>query len=162
MIEITAHIAKRRNTRNGCIRIGGADEFWVMPHTSEAEIVGYSSAAARGDVLPICLRLANMRTEAEWEGRAELVSSVGPACRPDLLARACDLMPNAAEPRLLRAARALALADVSGSYSIKRACFESARKDLAEAARIDPMDATVRAMLSELVGSQAWAAQLAA
>ena len=133
-----------------------------MPHTSEAEIVGYSSAAARGDVLPVCLRLANMRTEAEWQGRLELVESVGPACRPELLARACDLMPNAAEPRLLRAARALAIADVSASSSIKHACFESARKDLAAAARIDPMDATVRAMLSELVGSQAWAAQLAA
>lgn len=131
-------------------------------HTNEAEIVGYSAAAGRGDVLPICLRLANARTEAEWETRFELVSNVGPACRPDLLARACDLMPNATEPRLLRAARALALAEVSSSSCVKRACFESARKDLSEAARIDPMDATVRAMLAELVGAQAWSAQLAA
>lgn len=134
----------------------------TVAHAIEAEIVGYSAAAGRGDVLPICLRLANARTEADWRSRRELVSSVGPACRPELLARACELMPNATEPRLLRAARALALANVSGSAGVRRACLESARKDLEEAARIDPMDATVRAMLADLVGAQAWSARLAA
>lgn len=151
-------------THDRCIRIGGAVEFIGMQTTasraaaSEAEIIGYASPAQRGDVLPICMRLSVARSHAEWEARFDLVKGVGPACRPDALATACHLMPNATEPRLLRAARALAVAEATGIEATRQACFASAKKDLADAARIDPMDATVRAMLVDLVGSQAWAA----
>jgi|GEM_PF-5296529 len=126
------------------------------------EILAYAAAARRGDVLPVCLRLAQARLDAAWSDRADLVRSVGPSCSADALDRACVLMPNASEPRLLRAARAIALAARATCAHVEQTWLDAARRDLLDAARLDGMDATARVMLSEIVGSAAWAAVRAA
>ncbi|MBX3191433.1 MAG: hypothetical protein KF819_30845 [Labilithrix sp.] len=119
--------------------------------------MAYAAAARRGDVLPVCLRLASLRREAAWTARLELVQHVGPACKPETLDRAVELMPEAPEPRLLRAGRSLAAASVAPSASTRDAWLAYAHRDVVEAARLDPMDATARVMLADLVGSSAWA-----
>ena len=122
-----------------------------------SETVGYASAGARGDVLPVCMRLSAARVEAQWALRAALTREVGPRCPEEVLDRACSLMPDAPEPRLLRAARSIRIAATAGCNSARRAWLDFARRDLLDAARLDPMDATARSMLAELVGANAWA-----
>jgi len=124
-----------------------------------AETVGYTSAARRGDVLPVCMRLSAARADAAWAYRLELTREAGPACPQDVLDRACSFMPDAPEPRLLRAARSIAIAATTACCSTRGAWLAFARHDLLDAARLDPMDATVRAMLYDLVGTSAWVFQ---
>jgi hypothetical protein len=64
-------------------------------------------------------------------------------------------MPDAADPRLLRAARSMAMADAT-SCATRRAWRSLAEEDLLAATKLDPMDATARALLAELVGASAW------
>lgn len=123
-----------------------------------AEVIAYAAAAARGDVLPVCMRLTSARADAEWSLRSQLVRKVGPACEPAALDRACSFMPDAPEPRLLRAARAMAAAAATPCAATRRAWLACAREDLVVAARLDSMDPTARSFLAELVGAQAWAA----
>lgn len=122
------------------------------------EIMAYAAAARRGDVLPVCMRLATARTDAEWERRAQLVRHVGPECEPTALDRACAFMPDAPEPRLLRAARSTSIALDAACPEMRRAWLAFAHFDLLEATRLDAMDPTARGMLAELVGACAWAA----
>lgn len=163
-------------TREGCIRIARADEFSIMsprnisgmqdiastvvaPEAGMlAEITAYASAARRGDVLPACMRLTTARAEADWELRDQLVRLVGPECAPDALDRACSFMPDAPEPRLLRAGRSMAIAASTSCDSMSRAWLAYAQADLLEAARLDTMDPTARGLLAEIVGATAWAA----
>ena len=124
-----------------------------------AESTAYAAAARRGDVLPVCMRLSMARADAAWSHRLVLVRQVGPACPQEVLDRACALMPDAPEVRLLRAARSIAIAAASTCCQMRRAWVAFAHHDLLDAARLDPMDATVRAMLADLVGRDAWALQ---
>ena len=66
-------------------------------------------------------------------------------------------MPDAPEPRLLRAARSIAIAATITCCSTRAAWLAFAHHDLQDAARLDPMDATGRAMRADLVGASAWA-----
>ncbi len=120
---------------------------------------GYASAAQRGDVLPACMRLATARAEAQWALRAAMVRVVGAASPQEVLDRACAFMPDAPEPRLLRAARSIAVAAIMTCCASRRAWLAFARRDLCDAARLDPMDPTARGMLADLVGANAWAFQ---
>ena len=122
-----------------------------------AETIGYASAGRRGDVLPVCMRLSSARAEAQWALRTALTREVGPVCPEEVLDRACSFMPDAPEPRLLRAARSIAVAAGIACCATRRAWLAFARHDLLDAARLDPMDPTARGMLAELVGSNAWA-----
>lgn len=150
---------RSEKTSDGCIRIGGPVEFFIMSLLPET--VAYRAAAARGDVLPVCMRLTAARAEAEWELRAELVREVGPVCQEAAIDRACSFMPDAPEPRLLRAARSLAMAAQSTCCSQRRAWLVYAHWDLETAARLDPMDATARAMIADLIGASAWGMRIA-
>ena len=58
-----------------------------------AETVGYTAAARRGDVLPVCMRLSTARADAEWAHRLVLTREAGPACPQEVLDRACSFMP---------------------------------------------------------------------
>ena len=130
-----------------------------MTAIQHAEVIAFAAAAARGDVLPVCMRLTSARADADWGLRSHLVRKVGPACEPVALDRACSFMPDAPEPRLLRAARAMAAAEATPCASTRRAWLGCAHEDLAVAARLDPMDPTARSFLAELVGAHAWAAR---
>ena len=121
------------------------------------EISAYMSSASRGDVLPAVMRLAQARAAAAWTDRATMVLAVGPACRPEALDTACEFMPRATEPLLLRAARAMSRATGAPTAHERRALLEAARTDLSSASLLDPMDATVRVLLAELCGPRAWA-----
>lgn len=150
-------------TFDRCIQIAGTVEFAPMDlqltatmaseELTRAETIGYASACKRGDVLPACMRLASARAEAQWELRAALVREVGPVCPQDVLDRACAFMPDAPEPRLLRAARSIAAAATISCCASRRAWLAFARHDLLDAARLDPMDPTVRGMLADLMGA---------
>jgi len=122
----------------------------------QIEVTAYTSAARRGDVFPVCMRLATTRAEAEWSLRMQLIRQVGPACPSVALDRACELMPDASDPRLLRAARSLAMADAT-TCGTRRAWLSFAESDLVAATRLDAMDPTARALLAELIGACAWA-----
>ena len=128
----------------------------LTTNIQHAEVIAYTAAAARGDVLPVCIRLTSARADADWSLRSRLVLEVGRACEPVALDRACSFMPDAPEPRLLRAARATAAAEATPCASTRRAWLACAHEDLTIAARLDPMDPTARSFLAELVG--AWAA----
>ena len=122
----------------------------------QIEAAAYAVAAQRGDVLPVCMRLAATRADAEWSLRMALVREVGPACTPLALDRACELMPDASDPRLLRAARSMAMARVT-TCGTRRAWLRYAEADLVAATKLDAMDPTARALLAELIGACAWA-----
>lgn len=121
------------------------------------EISAYMSSAARGDVLPVVMRLAQARSAAAWTDRATIVLAVGPACLPAALETACEFMPRATEPLLLRAARAMSRATCAKNAAERHALLDAARNDLSSASLLDPMDATVRVLLAELCGPRAWA-----
>ena len=105
-----------------------------------AETIGYGAAARRGDVLPLVMRLTAARQDAEWRERLVLTRQVGPACPQAVIDRACAFMPEAPEPRLLRAARSIAIANALTCSSARAAWLAFARHDLLDAARLDPMD----------------------
>ena len=131
----------------------------VAPYFDDlAEIAAYAGPARRGDVLPVCMRLTATRADAEWTLRTHLVRQVGPTCPQTALDRAVELMPDAPEPRLLRAGRSLAIAARTGDSIAQRAWLAFARDDLLVAARLAAMDPTARGMLADLVGASAWAA----
>jgi hypothetical protein len=124
------------------------------------EVCAYTVSARRGDVLPVCMRLTAARADAEWTLRASLVRQAGPASPQESLDRACDFMPDAPEPRLLRAARSIAIAATTSCACTRSQWLTFAHDDLVTAARLDPMDPTARGMLADLVGASAWAAQI--
>ena len=114
-----------------------------------AMAIGYGASARRGDVLPLIFRLTSARADAEWFVREVLTRQVGPECPAEILDRACSLMPEAPEPRLLRAARSIANANAAARSDLRDAWLTFARHDLRDAARLDPMDPTVRALLAD-------------
>jgi len=125
----------------------------------DTEVVAYTVAARRGDVLPVCMRLTEARAEAAWALRANLVRQAGPASPQASLDQACSFMPDAPEPRLLRAARSIAIAATTSCPCSRSRWLTFAHDDLVTAARLDPMDPTALGMLADLVGASAWTAQ---
>ena len=55
-----------------------------------AEVIAYAAAAARGDVLPVCIRLTSARADADWSLRSHLVWLT---CAYEVLAVAARLDP---------------------------------------------------------------------
>jgi hypothetical protein len=95
--------------------------------------------AARGEVLPTWMHLAEARAKKRWDDRAFLVAFVGPAAPLAVLGRACELMPRAPEPRLLRASRRMDESRAASHLLLADA-------DLVAAARLDDADPTPHAM----------------
>jgi hypothetical protein len=114
------------------------------------EVAAYVETARRGDVLPTCMRLETARVASAWADRATIALAVGPACPFHVLDTACTFMPRAAEPRLLRAAASIVAARIAKIAAERAAWITRASRDLDDAARIDPGDATVLVLRGEL------------
>ncbi len=95
--------------------------------------------AQRGDIMPALNALVFARLEGRFDDRAFLASIVGPACPPEVLQRAGELMPRAPEPCILHAAHLLGRA-----RSETELCIAIAH--LVSAARIDDADPTPHAL----------------
>lgn len=117
---------------------------------THAEIVAYAQMVERGDILPACMRLVAARADESWSDRTAMCLAVGPACRLDALELACEMMPRATEPRLLRAAAKLVFATHTPLWADRAVLFMSAHEDLEHAAQLDPEDMTARALFAEL------------
>jgi len=117
---------------------------------SPAEMTAYASMVERGDILPACMRLVAARADESWSDRTAMCLAVGPVCRLDALETACEMMPRATEPRLLRAAAKLVFATHTPHWSDRAVLFMSAHEDLEHAAHLDPDDVTARVLLAEL------------
>lgn len=116
-----------------------------MPHAFTAtslartlppcEIEVFVVSAARGDVFPACLRLAQARADQAWGDRLNIALAVGPVCPATVLDMACSYMPHATEPRLLRAAASLRLAAMATDDEERDLYNDAARRDLLDASR---------------------------
>ena len=126
----------------------------AAPHVTSGipahEIAAYAETARRGDVLPVCMRLEAARVASAWADRSSIALAVGPACPFPVLDTACAFMPRAAEPRPLRAAAAIAAAAQAKIAAERAAWVAMAGRDLDDAARIDPGDATVLVLRGRL------------
>lgn len=118
----------------------------IGPH----ELAAYAATARRGDVLPVCMRLDAARAASAWVDRTSIALTVGPVCPPHVLDTACAFMPRAVGPRLLRAAAALAQATQAAHAEARATWIDHARRDLEEAARLDPADVTVLVLRGKL------------
>jgi hypothetical protein len=118
----------------------------------ECEIEVFAISARRGDVFPACLRLSQARVDEAWLDRLNIALTVGPACPASVLDMACQYLPRASEPRLLRACASLRLAAMAKDEEERDLFNEAARRDLLEAIRFDAEDVTARAILFDLLG----------
>lgn len=114
----------------------------------------YACAAARGDILPVILRLAELRHRRESAEHLALVEAVGPSCQPAAIDRACALMRRAPEIRLLRAAASLRHAAIAPTDDVRGAFLASAAEDLHAAIALDPTDPSARSLASALAHAQ--------
>jgi hypothetical protein len=123
-----------------------------MPASSleRGELAAFVELARRGDILPVCIKLAEVRTASAWQDRVTMALAAGPVCRSEVLDLGCALMPRATEPRLLRATASMHVAVHTTCAVEREAHLGSARCDLDEAALLDPSDVTVRLLLVEL------------
>jgi len=162
VLETTSSPRRRQKNRRACIQIRAAGEGMGMdtPDTvrTAPEVTAYAFAAQSGDVFPVCMKLAETRSDGAWGLRMALIRHVGPACPAAALDRACELMPHAVEPLLLRAARSLAMANLT-MCAARRAWLKAADADLVAATKLDAMDVTARALLAERIGACAWVKQ---
>ncbi|HEY8077650.1 MAG TPA: hypothetical protein VIF62_26165 [Labilithrix sp.] len=117
----------------------------TMQTLGDAEITALSVSASHGDVMRICFWMGQAAFERREVILARIVREVGPRCVRDALHRACELMPRAPEPRLLRAAAILA--DMRAG---RPACPDLAWRDLVEVSCVWPHEPTATALLSEL------------
>lgn len=117
------------------------------------EIEVFSIAAKRGDVFPACIRLAQARSDEAWLDRLNIALAVGPACPASVLDMACQYMPRAAEPRLLRACSALRLAAMANDDEERDLFNDAARRDLLAVLAADIHDVTARAILFDLLAT---------
>ena len=136
-----ARMQNRKEDTTGSEHAGG-----VPTH----EVAAYAETARRGDVFPACMRLEAARVASAWGDRAAIALAVGPACPFDVLDTACSFMHRAAEPRLLRAAASIAAGRSARIAAERAAWIARAGRDLEDAARIDPGDATVVILRREL------------
>ena len=67
-------------------------------------VIALEGPAARGDVMQVCFWLDDLRGKQDWQSRAQVAWTIGPVVPATVLDRLCELMPDASEPRLLRAA----------------------------------------------------------
>ena len=122
------------------------------------EVTAYAFAVQSGDVFPFFMKLAETRSEGAWGLRMALIKQVAPACPAAALDRACELMPHAVDPLLLRAARALAMASTT-TCAARRAWLKTADADLMAVTKLDATDVNARALLAERIGACAWVRQ---
>ena len=122
----------------------------VLP---SCEIEVFSISAKRGDVFPACIRLAQARSDEAWLDRLNIALAVGPACPASVLDMACQYMPKAAEPRLLRACAALRLAAMANDDEERELFNDAARRDLLGVLANDIHDVTARAILFDLLAT---------
>lgn len=116
------------------------------------EIEVFTVSAAKGDVFPACIRLAQARTDGAFLDRLNIALAVGPACPVSVLDMACRYMPRATEPLLLRACASLRLAAMAVDADERDLFNDAARRDLLEIIALDFGDATARALVFELLG----------
>lgn len=126
--------------------------FAVRPMPS-CEIEVFVISAQRGDVFPACLRLSQARADEAWLDRLNIALAVGPSCPPRVLDMACQYMPKATEPRLLRAAASLRLAAMAKDEDERHLFNDAARRDLVDIVEIDETDLTARAILFDLLSA---------
>jgi hypothetical protein len=117
------------------------------------EIEVFSVSAKKGDVFPACIRLAQARSDEAWLDRLNIALAVGPACPASVLDMACQYMPRAAEPRLLRACAALRLAAMAKDDEERELFNDAARRDLLDVLATDIHDVTARAILFDLLAT---------
>jgi hypothetical protein len=117
------------------------------------EIEVFCVSATRGDVFPACLRLAQARSDEAWLDRLNIALAVGPACPVSVLDMACQYMPKASEPRLLRACSSLRLAAMANDDDERELFNDAARRDLLHVLAGDIHDVTARAILFDLLAT---------
>lgn len=81
-------------TRTGSGHFGFLATEHAHPQAMQ-DATAYASAAARGDILPVILSLAELRHRRESAEHLALASAVGPSCQPSAIDRACALMQRA-------------------------------------------------------------------
>lgn len=114
----------------------------------ECEIEVFTISAKKGDVFPACIRLSQARADEAWLDRLNIALAVGPACPTTVLDMACRYMPNATEPRLLRACASLRLAAMASDEEERALFDDAARRDLLDVIAIDHDDVTARILFS--------------
>lgn len=119
----------------------------------ECEIEVFTISARRGDVFPACIRLSQARADEAWLDRLNIALVVGPACPATVLDMACQYMPRASEPRLLRACASLRLAAMAKDDEERELFNDAARRDLLDVIAFDLGDVTARAILFDLLGT---------
>ena len=117
------------------------------------EIEVFSVSAKKGDVFPACIRLAQARGDEAWLDRLNIALAVGPSCPASVLDMACQYMPNAVEPRLLRACSALRLAAMATDDEERELFNTAARRDLLDVLATDIHDVTARAILFDILAT---------
>lgn len=140
-------------TRTGSSHFGFLATEQVRASAAQ-EATAYAIAAARGDILPVILRLAELRHRRECAEHLALVEAVGPSCQPSAIDRACALMHRAPEIRLLRAMASLRHAAIAPTEDVAAAYLASAAEDLHVAIALDPTDPTARTLASALADRQ--------
>lgn len=119
----------------------------------ECEVEVFCVSAKKGDVFPTCIRLAQARGDEAWLDRFNIALAVGPACPASVLDMACQYMPRATEPRLLRACASLRLAAMATDEDERELFNDAARRDLIEVLTLDFNDVTARAILFDFLGA---------
>lgn len=119
----------------------------------ECEIEVFTVSARKGDVFPACLRLSQARGDEAWLDRLNIALAVGPACPASVLDMACQYMPRATEPRLLRACASLRLAAMTKDEDERALFDDAARRDLLEVLAFDIQDVTARSILFDLLST---------
>lgn len=117
------------------------------------EIEVFTISAEKGDVFPACIRLSQARNDEAWLDRLNIALAVGPACPIRVLDMACQYMPRATEPRLLRACAQLRLAAMAKDSEERELFNDAARRDLLELLAFDIADVTARAILFDLLAT---------
>lgn len=117
----------------------------------ECKFEVFAISARKGDVFPACIRLSQARADEAWLDRLNIALVVGPACPTTVLDMACQYMPRASEPRLLRACASLRLAAMARDDEERALFDDAARRDLLHILAIDASDVTARAILFDLL-----------
>jgi hypothetical protein len=104
-------------------------------------------------VFPACIRLSQARGDEAWLDRLNIALAVGPECPVRVLDMACQYMPRATEPRLLRACATLRLAAMATDEDERDLFNDAARRDLLEVLAFDLGDVTARALLFDLLAT---------
>lgn len=158
-MEIDARCIQKERAGEDTDMIAACTELSRTMPSCEIEV--FVISAARGDVFPACLRLSQARADEAWLDRLNIALAVGPACPARILDMACQYMPKATEPRLLRAASALRFAAMAKDDEERDLFNDAARRDLLDILEVDETDLTARSIVFELLGSDHFSAMTA-